>query len=193
MSCDFPSVSNSVHCPTASEIGAAPDAREGPPPLPILPGNCPAVPGSQESPPLDKKIPKTALLRPPPLPVVEAPPKLDPEPIHAAWERIAAQPTAMFDTVKTDEKHTAKLLWQRCNHLLFLGVSRLLFWYREDGFWYISSMMIHAVGLFSLALISLAIPHAMTASLSRDVAPSFDAANVSYQSPMEIARFEVGD
>ena len=99
----------------------------------------------------------------------------------------------MFDTVKTDEKHTAKLLWQRCNHLLFLGVSRLLFWYREDGFWYISSMMIHAVGLFSLALISLAIPHAMTASLSRDVAPSFDAANVSYQSPMEIARFEVGD
>jgi hypothetical protein len=72
--------------------------------------------------------------------------------------------------------------------LLLLRFAR---WYREDGFWYVTSSVAHAVGLFSLALISLAIPPTML-RLHQD-APSFDAPEQPETAAPPVARFDVGD
>ena len=61
---------------------------------------------------------------------------------------------------------------------LLAGVlaSRLVNWCREDGYWYLTSMAAHAIGLVALAMISLAIPRALMTSPEK--APSFDEATV---------------
>ncbi len=70
-------------------------------------------------------------------------------------------------------------------------MSRLFGWYREDGFWYVTSTVVHAVGLFSLALISMAIPSAI-GLVNQDV-PTFEAVEEGPAEPPPVARFEVGD
>lgn len=44
-------------------------------------------------------------------------------------------------------------------------------WCREDGYWYLTSMGFHALGLIVLAFISLAIPHAFSTVMKQQEAP----------------------
>lgn len=67
----------------------------------------------------------------------------------------------------------------------------LVRWYREDGFWYVTSAVAHAVALISLALVSLAIPR--TALLIDQNAPSFDAPETPETAAPPVAHFNLGD
>ena len=69
---------------------------------------------------------------------------------------------------------------------------RLVNWCRDDGYWYLTSMAAHAIGLVCLAMISLAIPR--SGLTSPEKAPSFDEAEVE-QGPADelVGRFEVGE
>jgi hypothetical protein len=69
---------------------------------------------------------------------------------------------------------------------------RFMHWCRDDGYWYLTSMAAHAIGLVCLAMISLAIPRAgITAP---DKAPAFDEADVDH-APADalVDRFDVGE
>ncbi|MCE5266871.1 MAG: hypothetical protein LLG00_03180, partial [Planctomycetaceae bacterium] len=70
--------------------------------------------------------------------------------------------------------------------------SRIADWCREDGYWYLTSAAVHAVGLFALAMISLNAPR-VSEWLGSDAAPSFEAPHTDGASQADIARFEVGD
>ncbi|MEN6449621.1 MAG: hypothetical protein ABFC96_03935 [Thermoguttaceae bacterium] len=65
-------------------------------------------------------------------------------------------------------------------------------WCREDGYWYLTSAAVHAVGLLLLAMISL---HAGRAVqwLGGEAAPAFEAAKVDNTRQPEVAPFEVGE
>ena len=69
---------------------------------------------------------------------------------------------------------------------------RFVNWCRDDGYWYLTSMAAHAIGLVCLAMISLAIPRA--AITAPDKAPAFDEADVDQASAQALVdRFEVGE
>jgi hypothetical protein len=68
--------------------------------------------------------------------------------------------------------------------------ARLVSWCREDGYWYLTSMAAHAIGLMALAMISLAIPRALMTAAEK--APAFDEAAVDNTPQQELVRFEVG-
>ena len=84
----------------------------------------------------------------------------------------------------------AEPFWRRLKRLPLALLLGFVNWYREDGFWYVTSTVAHAVGLFSLALISMAIPR--TAFVVHADAPSFEAAKVDNTPVPEIAHFELG-
>lgn len=185
-----------LRCPTASEIGAAPDACEGPPPLP-LPASVdvgsylatfgtadPQLSGaewSSDAPPPVAQLVSVELAPPP------------------RWtDVVAAKETPRFRIPKSPAPKSVPVAppvltsrWQRFRTWLVAAVTRCVAWYREDSCWYFGSMAVHAIGLVGLALISLAIPTTIL-SLSSDSAPSFEAPKVD-TAAMEISRFEVGD
>jgi hypothetical protein len=169
MSSDPASVTNDISgYPPSPEMDAAPDVREGPPP--VLP------------PPFDPAESRRPIPPPPPENLRE------PEATAAAAE---AWPTVQTPESEPPQDDGAESSWQEFKLWLIACVSQLLYWYREDGFWYLTSMTVHAVGLFSLALISLAIPR--TIITSSDTAPLFDGAKVDQAQPVDLTRFEVGE
>jgi hypothetical protein len=157
MSGPSPLTSDPPHCPTAREIGAVPDAREGAPPL------APDVVVAPQGPP----------------------PDIWRDDVSPPDDRPNAPPAA---APVEDEETTSD--WQDLKLLIVTFISQMVTWCREEGFWYLTSMTVHAVGLFALAMISLAIPRAI---FQQDQAPTFDAPKVEQASPVDITRFEVGE
>jgi hypothetical protein len=144
--------------PAAGDVGAAPDARPGPPPIPVPSGGIPPPPPDVS-----------------PAPIAQVPYVSPPAPPTAGAPGEPSSPDETFG--------------KRLGRLPLLFLLRLVNWYREDGFWYVTSTVAHAVGLFSLALISMAIPRSV---VFQQEAPSFEAAEVDRSPPPDIARFEVG-
>ena len=100
-------------------------------------------------------------------------------------------PEAAFETAvppepPADEPMTLRWLIR----LPWVLLLRLVRWYRNEGFWYVTSAVAHAVGLFSLALISLSMPREYflpqeETKLEAPEAPQTDLPPVT--------RFDIGD
>jgi hypothetical protein len=117
----------------------------------------------------------------------------DPSPAESRPELIARAPGVRPPPLPAETEGHASPSWvKRMGRIPLVLFSRFFHWYREDGFWYVTSTVVHAVGLFCLALMSMAIPTAIELS-ARQNAPSFEAAEQEPSPPPPVARFEVGD
>jgi hypothetical protein len=197
MSSDSSVINDFSRCPTASEIGAAPDACEGPPPLPVPSGSYLAILGFEDSFSPEAEGAEDAMWQPAPAIIADVPPIPTSESTNEATEAAQGQPhikipDVSVKTIAAVEPPVAQSPWRRLKLLAALIVSRCVEWLREDGYWYLTSMAAHALGLVSLAIISLAIPTAIV-SMSRDEAPSFDAPKLDNSPAAELTRFQVGE
>lgn len=195
MSSDSSLINDLSHCPTASEIGAAPDACEGPPPLPGSSASYLAVLGLGDSSVAATEVVDSVMWQ-------AAPPLVVDVALEPSWEADIADTTEEHPHIEIPdvsrppiipaEPQTPQSLWRRLKVLAVLIASRVIDWWQDDGYWYLTSMAAHALGLIALALVSLSIPGAIR-SMSRDDSPSFESPKVDNTAPMELTRFEVGD
>ncbi len=92
----------------------------------------------------------------------------------------------------TIELRAAGLRGGRLGHWTVILALWFIGWCREDGYWYLTSMAAHAIGLVCLAMISMAIPRSFLQPA--DKAPTFDEAEMdSAPSPELDPHFEIGD
>jgi hypothetical protein len=183
MSSDSSPIIDPSHYPTTREMDAAPDARPGPPPIAACVFD-PAASSLASSSSATPSPPGAGPAAGPPLPPPATRPNLITQVPRVGPPVGSAGPPAL------PEEHDTESLWKRAARLAVGLLLRFVRWYRQEGFWYVTSMVAHAVGLCSLALISLAIPQ--TVFLHSD-APSFEAAKVDHTPLPEVTRFEVGD
>ena len=129
------------------------------------------------------------MLPPPPPPPTPPPPppRLERRPDVIAAIPCAPPPAIAPAPVESPDDPSQGDSLLRLPWTLLLAFVR---WYREDGFWYVTSAVAHAVGLISLALISLAIPR--SALLIDQNAPSFDAPDAPETAVPPVAHFDTG-
>lgn len=178
-----------------SETGGHAETRSGPPPLvgsPLLYGRAgaPSLTGEEITPNNPSHI--DGLASPPPFRSDIEPSPLLPSDV-ADWEspsRLGTSATSAAGEEAIGRESMSS--WERVRRFVVVAIPAFLAWCREDGYWYLTSMAVHAIGLMSLAMISLAIPRAFLES-SRDKAPAFEAPEMDRARMPEIERFQVGD
>ncbi len=66
-------------------------------------------------------------------------------------------------------------------------------WFREDGYWYLTSALVHAIGFVIFALVAPALPQVWSSASWFGQAPSFEAVEPLPKPADEVERYELGE
>ncbi len=75
-------------------------------------------------------------------------------------------------------------------------LERVKRWFREEGYWYATSAVVHAIGFVILAFVVTLLPHVLPTGLNQSQtgeAPAFDAGDQQDKQAPDFANFELGN